>query len=1149
MISIRTAAQLLDFGGRISREAADEQLRGAVALHNILEEKRVAYLADEVGMGKTFVALGALALFRHFDPTFRVLVIAPRENIQKKWIKELGNFVANHVRFPDLRVKALHGAPARASVLCASLVDLVRETALDADRDFFARLPSFSLPLGKDSGTWGAKRDELLAYLPWADPALFDLRSKESFKDNFARGVCCALPTFDLVIVDEGHNLKGGFGESASSRNRVIARVFGHSKGAEDGTRFPHYRRRAERVLFLSATPLEDDYRQLWNQLDVFGLGGAAPVLKDQRASDEAKRESAREFLIRRVTSLTVAGNRMTKNLYRREWRQGGVSSHDDPLEVPDERQRLTVALVQKKVSEVLQSERFNNSFQIGMLASFESFLETAKVQNADDHSDASNFDGEDQTEIAEERLGVDVHSVNRLARDYRRKFGKELPHPKMDALVAALARSFATGRKALVFVRRVASVKELQRKLEECYDAHVFARLRQELRPQLQPRLETLIAQYSHERADRRHSAQRVTEEHPDDEGPIAADLGGIESFFAWFFRGEGPARTLSGAVVQRRFNQASAAYSTVFEDNHVGALLGVDTQAVWESMVAYCGRPAEELAAELQRRSGSQLKRARKHPRKEAFLATQHAAISLLAEISGPVQGRARVILHERYREGPASASGAFDGPDPRDWLNTATFWTELRKRPRLRSRLWPERKTEDIQSAFREQELRRELFSAMARLGNPIIDLYVLVVNRIGKMDLRSRDQERDDGETIIAEFLNLLEQQSTSGGPGLTSFSELAEAAYNFDLIIDLNATKVRSDPLSLATTTFGALLGKQQPVGGMFGAINETLVRQFRMPGYPIVLITTDLLQEGEDLHTFCSDVYHYGISWMPSSMEQRIGRIDRVSSQTERRLTQLAEDPAGQELLQVYYPHLRETVEVLQVDRVLERVNRFLRLMHERFGATDTERPHLDVASEILRTQRATAPIKEALETAFPVTSGFLGKGLRPLAITPSAAAELYEGFCELPTRLSKELNIEWEPRAKDNALIGTARLAHRHQPFTLLLRSIDGLAAVRCVSPIGQLYPEFAEEEIADALGNFAVRIAATYDERFDTYDLTVESDVLLGPPEYDARRVRALVEQVVRAADVIELTLLGVDESMGTFRSDLELETTYER
>jgi len=90
MIGLETARQLLDFRGptgALSPAAAEEQLKGAVALHNILKRKKVAYLADEVGMGKTYVALGAVALFRHFNPSLRLMVIAPRQNIQKKWVR------------------------------------------------------------------------------------------------------------------------------------------------------------------------------------------------------------------------------------------------------------------------------------------------------------------------------------------------------------------------------------------------------------------------------------------------------------------------------------------------------------------------------------------------------------------------------------------------------------------------------------------------------------------------------------------------------------------------------------------------------------------------------------------------------------------------------------------------------------------------------------------------------------------------------------------------------------------------------------------------------------------------------------------------------------------------------------------------------
>ncbi len=173
----------------------------------MLERHGVAYLADEVGMGKTYVALATLALFRHYDPTFAVLVLAPRENIQRRWMKELKNFVAHNVRFPDLRVKAADDSPARGLVACDRLLDLVRETSIDPNRDFFLRMSSFSLPLGNDRAGWQRLRDDVREHLPWMKDEIFDLRNKETFKDNFARALCCALPVFDLVIVDEAHNL------------------------------------------------------------------------------------------------------------------------------------------------------------------------------------------------------------------------------------------------------------------------------------------------------------------------------------------------------------------------------------------------------------------------------------------------------------------------------------------------------------------------------------------------------------------------------------------------------------------------------------------------------------------------------------------------------------------------------------------------------------------------------------------------------------------------------------------------------------------------------------------------------------------------------------------------------------------------------
>jgi superfamily II DNA or RNA helicase len=1155
VISLETARQLLDFAGgtvaqkaRLGYAAAESQLEGAVALHNILEAKRVAYLADEVGLGKTYVALGAFALFRHFNPKFRLLVIAPKENIQRKWIKELRNFVRNNIRFPDLRVKSLQDTPARSPVYCSNLYELVRETSIDPDRDFFARLTSFSFGLAEDSEGWRKRRDRLLALLPWIDADLFDLRNKERFKQNYARAVCCAIPAFDLVIIDEGHNLKHGLQRSASLRNHLLALTFGNDNGEGINRRtLPYYGRRARRVLFLSATPLEEDYYQIWNQLDVVGFGEAEPSLCDPNISDEQKREALSSFLIRRVSSVQVAGEQLTKNLYRREWRSGGVAIHDESLPVPDERQRLVVALIQKKVSELLASERFNNSFQIGMLASFESFLRTAKV--AANGADGT-FDDSQQTDDFIEREGIDVDAVNRLTDSYKRHFYRPMPHPKMDALVDTLRSSFDTGKKALVFVRRVASVKEIKGKLDDEYDAWLFRRLRTELLPSLQDRLEKLIERYRSERATRKQTSIEATpvdgSVEEDDLLVEEDDRGDIDTFFAWYFRGDGPSDVLSGAAIAKRFIQSRFALSSFFSDNYVAELLGARPGAVFQALVAYTGMSESVLKTEVEGRAGSLLRADQKKRRHyDLFFAFQHSAISLLAETAGRLQHDASIVLDTVFQ----GAAGGETGAVPLgDWLERPTFFTELRDKPELLHEIWMPAEESHLAFApgFKRRELRRELVASMFRLGHSFIDLYIAIINQLGRIG-RDGAAEDLDNQALARGVLAVLEHQRCSNP--FRAYHELREASANFDLILDVNAPRLWELPIESVSIEIGKLLRAQQPVGGMSGQVNQTLVRQFRMPAYPFVLIATDLLQEGEDLHLFCSDVYHYGIAWVPSAMEQRIGRIDRVRSQTERRLASATGYPDGQDLLQVYYPHLRETVEVFQVNRVLDRMTRFIKLMHENLVAPEDDHdPKINVVHEIQQKSRVSEISREPLRSAFPVARSLLKGPRKPLPVSNKLSQDLLQRFACIQDELEKG-GVMWHPRTRNNSRIGSMHRGDRKQAFTIFLYSIHGYPNLRCVSPIGQIDPEVEHEIISREARLLPVRVAAVYDARFNHYKLTAEADVLLGHCVADVSRALWLVKMTTGAADLLEDVLLHLEQDVHGFTEDLDKEPQVER
>ena len=104
------------------------QREGTVAVFNMLARNRCAYLADEVGMGKTYVAIAVMSLMRYFNPHTRVVVIAPRKNIQLKWAKELQNFVRVNWKVVGNRVKALQGGPVWEPVHCDSLIEFAHET-------------------------------------------------------------------------------------------------------------------------------------------------------------------------------------------------------------------------------------------------------------------------------------------------------------------------------------------------------------------------------------------------------------------------------------------------------------------------------------------------------------------------------------------------------------------------------------------------------------------------------------------------------------------------------------------------------------------------------------------------------------------------------------------------------------------------------------------------------------------------------------------------------------------------------------------------------------------------------------------------------------------------------------------------------------
>ncbi len=71
-------------------------------------------------------------------------------------------------------------------------------------------------------------------------------------------------------------------------------------------------------------------------------------------------------------------------------------------------------------------------------------------------------------------------------------------------------------------------------------------------------------------------------------------------------------------------------------------------------------------------------------------------------------------------------------------------------------------------------------------------------------------------------------------------------------------------------------------------GAVAGSERDRLFVGFNTPLVPEILIVTTVGQEGIDLHRECRHVIHHDLPWNPATLEQRTGRVDRIGSKTER---------------------------------------------------------------------------------------------------------------------------------------------------------------------------------------------------------------------------------------------------------------------
>jgi len=174
-------------------------------------------------------------------------------------------------------------------------------------------------------------------------------------------------------------------------------------------------------------------------------------------------------------------------------------------------------------------------------------------------------------------------------------------------------------------------------------------------------------------------------------------------------------------------------------------------------------------------------------------------------------------------------------------------------------------------------------------------------------------------------------------------------------------------------------------GEEMPVhvvnGSLSSAEKDQAIQQFRERGG--VLVTTDSISEGRNIQ-FCNVIVNYDLPWNPMSVEQRIGRIDRIGQDRDVYVFNLA---------------LNGTVE----DYVLEKLYGKIDVFHQTVGGlkeilSEREQSSGQFEQEVLQ-QMIQADSERELENNFEDMAVDLEDDMKSAQKAQKFNERVFEGF------------------------------------------------------------------------------------------------------------------------------------------------------
>ena len=399
---------------------AAKQAEGVAGLWNLLRKQRLALLADEVGMGKTYQAMGIMLRLWLEKPDARILVMAPNHTLCLNWQKEFATFITAHWRseFPGERY-----APQIHSRL-ADLADAVQQEAH----------PFYLTTIYALSGLVPQEEKED------SDNAAAAARYAAHYRQQIMQALG---GSFDLIIIDEAHYFRNRHGDS--QRAAAAQAFFGDEQA-----------RLGRSVLLLTATPNHSAPRNIYDILSYFRNLG------DDYAVDDV-RKLMQNFAIRRLRKMQGK----SKYAYRNE--RASAASFSGRMDA-----ELFFALYQKQLVKEMKKQSAGRRMLYGYLEGFESTGGGTDKPGDEEEQIHSDFNQAFDSKLLS-KLTREFHDIYHRMPDHP-KYDllvnaclSDDPFTQTSALHNA---------KHLVFVRRIPSVREITQRINARYDEMMAQRL-----------------------------------------------------------------------------------------------------------------------------------------------------------------------------------------------------------------------------------------------------------------------------------------------------------------------------------------------------------------------------------------------------------------------------------------------------------------------------------------------------------------------------------------------------------------------------------------------------------------------------------------------------------------------------------------------